>query len=358
MKSVLTPIFTLLFTNFIFATIWTVDNDTLSPGYPAQFNSIQIAHDYASSGDTLLVYPGNYFNLTVNKKITIIGPGFNPQGYNTNTVNIAFLYLDSVSSTQNAGNSKFLSLRIGVIDNLGASQHQIDSVTFERCYFFLNLTSHVLGNNWRFINNIFYWNSVGGSLNCNYNNNILISNNLFCSPNGTYQIINSNKATVFFFNNLFTGHYDGIAQFQNVSNCLFQNNIFFGKSPYQATNSDFFNNIFYGNIFSNYINPSSTGIANIVADPQFMNLPVDNSMYQCSFSHDYRLNPSSPGINNGTNSTDIGLFGGLFPMPLVNNAISGMPPLIYIGSIQINGNNFVPLGNNSLNISVTGVKNN
>ncbi len=49
--------------------------------YPAQFTGLQAAHDAASDGDTIYVYPGNYFNgvvLQFTKRLVLIGPGLSP----------------------------------------------------------------------------------------------------------------------------------------------------------------------------------------------------------------------------------------------------------------------------------------
>ncbi|MEO7081695.1 MAG: hypothetical protein ABIY71_09215, partial [Flavobacteriales bacterium] len=61
------------------ATVYTVSNE---PGYPAQYNNLQAAHDAAAGGDTLYVTPSatNYGDLSVDRAITVIGGGYGTSG--------------------------------------------------------------------------------------------------------------------------------------------------------------------------------------------------------------------------------------------------------------------------------------
>jgi len=333
-KILLTTICLLVFYVFTYSQIRTVSNALNSPG---QYHSLQTAIDSANTGDTIYVHAGSYGGITVNKKLTFIGPGFNAQGQFTTSASISIIYLDRVVPTTTATGSKFIGLDIGYINTKPSEQFQIDSILINRCRFTSNAYTQVLGNNWTFINNLFQWqNAPSGSLFINNYNNILLENNIFTSAAGTIQIQNSNKSTVFFINNLFTGHYDLAAEFTLLSNANFSNNIFFGKSPASAVNCDFANNIIYGNLTFTQLQNGSNGIYNIFSDPQFNSVPIDNSMYQFSYSNDYRLKSTSPGKGAGTDATDIGIFGGQYPMPLNNNKITGEPPIpqIYYMFIQ------------------------
>lgn len=346
MKKILLPAILILL-NFTVAVsqVKTISNAWNSP---TLYTSLQTQIDSANIGDTIYVHPGYYGAITLNKRLIFIGAGYNPQGQFTGISYIPYITLDKYVPASSANGSKFIGLTIGYINKKSQDQFQIDSILIERCRINANTPSYVLGNYWIFRNNLFYWTAQGG-IDVGLYSYALFENNVFHSPNQTTQILNSNKNTVFFFNNLFTGHWESTTQFSAVSNARFENNIFFGKSPYQATNSDFTKNIFYGNNI-NYINPNSTGVNNITSDPQFMSTPIDNTMYYFTFSIDYRLKSSSPGKNAGTDGTDIGIFGGQNPMPLNVITITGEPaiPQVYYMLLQ----NAVIDPNTPLNVTI------
>lgn len=345
MKKVLISLFFVLcFGGVSIAQVLTVSNTTNSPG---QFTNLQDAIDAANSGDTIYVHgsPTNYGTVTVNKRLTIIGPGFNAQGQFTTPATIITIFLDAIVPSSSATGSKFIGLNIGRLLEKSSEQFQIDSIIIERCRFFTNnAQNYVLGNNWVIRNNLFEWTSThsGHSLNLNFYNNIVIANNIFNSPAGSYQIRNSNKNSVIITNNLFLGHYVSSLQFLNISNAVFANNIFFGKSPFGASTSVFENNLTWGEPY-NSILPygDNTGINNFVfVNPEFEDVPAPTSAekYLFSYDNDYRLKPTSPGKNAGTDGTDIGIFGGPYPMPLNNGIITGEPyiPQIYYMHLQNN----------------------
>ena len=315
--------------------IRTVSSAANSPG---RYVTLQAAIDSANVGDTIYVHGGGYNTMTVNKRLTFIGPGFNPQGQFTAQATINYIYLDNIVPSTSANGSKFIGLNIGYIAIKPIEQFKIDSILIERCRFYTLIATNVLGDSWTFRNNLFQWGNyyTGGSLSINFRKNIIIENNIFASVNGSTQIQNSNDNTVFFFNNLFTGHFDNATEFLSVSNARFENNIFYGKSPSTAASSNFANNIFFGNLVSNSLANLSDGLNNITLDPQFTTVPIDNSKYYFSYSNNYKLLPTSPGHNAGTDGTDIGIFGGQYPMPLNNLIITGEPPIpqIYYMFIQ------------------------
>ncbi|MDD3878236.1 MAG: right-handed parallel beta-helix repeat-containing protein [Bacteroidales bacterium] len=324
--------------NLSYSQVITVSNATNTPG---QFSNLQTAIDSASPGDTIYVHGANYTTITVNKTLTFIGPGNNIQGQFTTMAWLPLIYLDNVVPTTTASGSKFIGLHIGYIAKKSSEQFQIDNITIERCRISTSLSSHVLGDNWIIRNNLFYWSGTGGSLELNNYNNILIANNIFHAPAGTFQIKLSNKSSVLITNNLFTGHYENSSQFQNISNATFSNNIFFGKSPQGVTSSIFEKNITYGNLSSNALPyGNNVGINNLVnMDPLFTLVAIDNLKYLFDYAFNYQLMATSPGKNAGTDGTDIGIFGGPFPMPLFNNlTLDGAPklPQIYYMHIQNN----------------------
>ncbi len=77
------------------ATQRTVNNNNPSPG---TYSTIQAAVTAASNGDTLLIAgsPTNYGTVTLNKKLTLIGPGYNPQKQNPQVSFLGTLDINSV----------------------------------------------------------------------------------------------------------------------------------------------------------------------------------------------------------------------------------------------------------------------
>ncbi|MDD3876957.1 MAG: hypothetical protein PHT69_10070 [Bacteroidales bacterium] len=333
-------VLTLLFQSYLvsYTQVITVSNQ---PNTPGEYSSIQDAINAANPGDTLLIHGANYSAITVNKPLTLIGPGDCIQGQFPIKAWIPSITLDSTGPTSTASGSKFISLNIGYISKKPIDQYQINNIVVERCHISTSLSSHVLGDNWIIRNNVFYWNSTGGTLDINNNNNLLVSNIVFHAPPTAYQISNSDKSSVVIANNIFTGHYDYSNQFKIISNAYFSGNIFFGKSPQGATNSIFENNITYGNLASNILPyGTNTGINNWVnTDPLFVNVPNDNSKYEFSCYKDYNLQPGSPGYNILTNEQLVGIFGGAFPMPAFDTyIIAGHPPLPQVYFLQLLSN--------------------
>ena len=60
------------------STVWTVDNNSNSP---AQYSDLQLAVDNAAIGDTILVAGSttSYGDITLDRKLTIIGAGYHNQ---------------------------------------------------------------------------------------------------------------------------------------------------------------------------------------------------------------------------------------------------------------------------------------
>ena len=56
-----------------YATVWRVSKDaTFLPDY----SEVQAAADGAEAGDSIYIYPGNYGNVIVKKKLAIFGVGY------------------------------------------------------------------------------------------------------------------------------------------------------------------------------------------------------------------------------------------------------------------------------------------
>ena len=78
------------------ATIYTVDNN-LNSG--AMFTDLQAAVDSADNGDTILVSGSgtHYGDITINKKLILIGAGYNPNNQTGLWSRMTVLRLDSLN---------------------------------------------------------------------------------------------------------------------------------------------------------------------------------------------------------------------------------------------------------------------
>ena len=287
------------------ATVWTVSNNPNSPG---QYTDIQSAVDAASAGDTIYVSGSetNYGNFTIdNKELHIIGAGYKPNnltGYATHFYSVYFKTSGNIfSSSGTTITGCYIDSRI---DISGTSDQTIENITISRCFF----GSYLIVNSYS-TNILIYNNIIGWFQSANQNvGNLEIYNNIIIG----YQVI-QHQTNVITKNNLFIKSSGSIEP--NGVNTIFENNIFYGYSPYQSSfsNCTFNNNISYNTVDDNFnTSGSNSGSGNIVGqDPQFK---VDNN-FTFDYEDDYNLEPTSPGKAAGTDGADIGLYGGTYPWP-------------------------------------------
>src|SRR5690348_3604854 len=98
---VLTSILALSLALNSFATVITVDNNANSPG---QYSGLQTAINSAAPGDTLYVSGSvtSYGNVTINRRLTVIGTGYNPLKQMPLVSTVGTITLDSVLSVSGA----------------------------------------------------------------------------------------------------------------------------------------------------------------------------------------------------------------------------------------------------------------
>jgi hypothetical protein len=119
-----------------------------------------------------------------------------------------------------------------------------------------------------------------------FNNNALISNNIFLQASGD--------------------------AFQNMYSCVFQNNIILHNGSYflyGSSSNTFLNNLFVKNI--TFTAPNS-GSGNIIEQP-LASIFVNYAGGGFSYDHDFHLQETSPGNDAGTDGFDIGIYGTAFP---------------------------------------------
>lgn len=285
------------------AAVHTVSN---TPGSPAQYNSLQAAHDAASPGDTLMIQVSAdvYGQLNMDRQLTLIGGGHTNPGTETNISGI-YLYPGS-------DGSKFIGLYVanqlylnygGPASNMLVERCQVGTIYFggdgliiKHSYFgncYLGGGTNVLITN----------NFINGGVSSSTYPSVLISNNVFANNNSSYGLSSMQFAVI--SNNIFYGLAPSIDG-AGVENCAFNNNISYGTVDDNLPPTG-----------------SNVGTGNLEGvDPQFVNVAdflVDNVAY------DYHLQAGSSGVNAGTDGTDIGLYGGGDPLLVPYDGVPRIP---------------------------------
>jgi hypothetical protein len=250
MKKVIFLLLILTMSAYAFATVRTVSN---IPATLGQFNTIQAAIDASADSDTVYVYgsPNVYaaFNI-VDKKITVIGPGWSPDKNLplqavVNGANLrnspaggspdgselhGIIFTGQVNLSQNAVSGDFGVNNLRIIRcqfNVNVEIPLASSgFLFEGCIFFYYVNfSGATYQNFLFQNNMFYFqssfviNSLTNSVNVRFDHNLFTSNNN--SGGGTYSIFANNCRFITLTNNIFNQTNAG----NNLSFSTFNNNI-------------------------------------------------------------------------------------------------------------------------------------
>lgn len=318
----------LIFSHFLVGKVITVNN---SDTKIAQYSDLQTAIDNSGLDDTIYVHPSpNPYNgaangqgVNINRRLTLIGGGYGPTetqyGWTTNIPN---LNLDSVPSDPISGNkfpisgTKIIGCNISAYFDLYIADYKTD-ITLERCMI-ANLL--IRGLRYKITNCLIGAMSVGNF------GSIVVSNNFIGSIN------TSNKSTVIFTNNIFYPS-NGNNVLSSVSYANFSNNIFYSSNPAPSEYSTFNNNFVVHTVVLPVIpNGNNTGAGNFSnINPQFKagNLPANITIGDLP-KYDWSLatSPSpSKGIKGGTDGTDIGIYGGAYPMPNLTGA-STLPQIV------------------------------
>ena len=102
------------------AVVHTVNSDI---GMAADFTNLQAAADAATDGDTLYVQPAlnPYGNLSINKQLTVIGGGHNPEysPYVSQIGSVTFTYNSSNSVLKGINMNQFFFTGSQLVSNNG-----------------------------------------------------------------------------------------------------------------------------------------------------------------------------------------------------------------------------------------------
>jgi len=339
-----------------FATIITVDNN---PNGVGQYTDLQEAIDAAEAGDTIYVSGSetSYGNVDISIKLTLIGAGFDPnnQFHKTSIINtIYFKEIVTGLDTINPSGSTFHGLNINLIsayanstvNNIIISRNEISIVGN-------NGSANASINNWIIINNIIRNAVITDHPTTNSTaSNIIIANNIFT----TGRIIWAEGSSILVTNNLFIRREfitSSSVVLQHCDEIIISNNIFYGQSV-GLDNADcnsciFSNNISFNSEGTDFNYGTNSGNNNFEnTDPEFSD---DNGDLIFDRAENYALTDESPGKGAGTDGTDIGIYGGIYPFPpggdspYLNSPFPSIPQLL-----EMNINNSAVIQDGTLNV--------
>ncbi len=306
MKTLKITIFCTLISFLSFSqTVHTVDNRDQSG---AQYTDLQTAINAASAGDIIQLHPSpnTYGSITIDKMLTIIGLGHNPANSNGEVATILNITFINNSASSEIKGLTFNSINCGLSttspnqDNMhiinnrinasitGASTDNLSDAWIIEGNYFTNTSTNVNSqsgtNDWQVKNNF-----VRGII-VNLNNTSIVTNNIFLS----------------------TASSDTF--FSNCPSPMVNNNIFLATGTLTEiglSNSSitFVSNITYS-YFGATIDPLSGSNNLDNTDPMFENVPFGS--VTDFYNNNFNLTSVSPGVNAGSDGTDIGLFGNNF----------------------------------------------
>lgn len=334
-------------TIYSFATIRTVSND---PQNPAQFTKIQDAVNAALAGDTIYVNASVTIyseNVSITKRLVLIGGGYkssNQLNYKTIVNRLALPYFGG-------GNDPSGSVICGFDVPGGISSFSAGSSPINNVRVFRNQTAGVqpYGSNWEVYNNI-----ITGTCDLSYSvANIFIRNNIF---SGTFITGTSfSPPSILIDHNVFLR--TGSQALNNVQFATITNNIFAFSSPSGSVidigtkNNNFNNNLCTNTTvsavapFNSFASNTNTEAGNFVGiNPLFVNV-TDFGLYDGNSN--YRLQSTSPVKGAGTDNTDLGIYGGIYPFPSGGTPSSGfdtsaLPPIPQVIGVNIQNGTLAP----------------
>jgi len=276
-----------------------------NPDIDADYTNLQDANNNASNGDTIYVESSTtvYSSVNINKRVTIIGPGFFLEENPNTQANKFEAILTSISFEAGSDGSVIIGCELSSNVTINA-----DNITVKKCKpYTINIASpienililqnyisgHISGNG-TITNSIISNNIVRYRIKLNPGGPVQISNNVIIGSSSTYDAINSYNSTI-------------------------QNNIIVYESGLIQTNTG---NSINNNILAIDGTNANGNQYNIVMSQVFED--YDGSL---EFSTDgkWQLKAGSPAIEAGIDNVDCGAFGGVIPYVL-----SGLPDLPHI----------------------------
>lgn len=284
-------------------------------GNPSFFTIMDSAIAHASPGDTIFL-PGGSFPTTnplvIDKELHIVGVGHDPDS--TSVTNYTSFSYD-LTIVSGADNGSLTGVKLGSF-NFGtdSSNQTVQNYTIRHC-----MISNTISFGWfnatkNRSSDILVRNCVVGGISGGYSSGNAFLNNII---EGT---VSRFGATNVFFNNVFlrdSGVPPNTRPLSDIFNCEFANNIF--RSSIAIKNTPVTHCVYNNNllVISNQstlfsVNSSSLGLNNIFGVSQ-SSIFVNQSGMAFNYDHDYDLQTASLGKNAGTDGSDVGIYGGIYP---------------------------------------------
>jgi hypothetical protein len=339
------------------AAVRTVSNWT---NIPAQFTAVQPAIDASAAGDTVYVHgsPNVYGDFVINKRLTILGPGYYPQFQNQNRATVATIFIYStVAGTVN--NVNIIGFHVTSQIYPGYNNNFAQGVPMEGLRVnrsFVSGLSCPLANTSSSL--IVEQCVFTSTLNTDNFSSVLVNNTIF--SNSRIGSSNQTDANTVVTNCLFYGSNSGP---NNITNTIFSNNIFYRCTSFGSQTGCTYNRNITFATDNNALSFAGATTTNTIVntDPLFIT-PYPTASYGNGapsqpnpFFNDGNLllQASSPALNQGTDNTDIGPTGGSANFNYRTQSMSAIPQMV---SLIIN-NSTLPQ-NGTLNVQFSGQRQN
>jgi hypothetical protein len=350
MKKITTITLGLLISLSSFATVRTVNNYIANA---AQYSSLPSAITASAYNDTIYIHgsPISYGAITINKKLCLIGAGYNLNNTtnNYNTI-IDAITIDTFNFSTIVSITGLTLQGINFGGLYAANIDRANNVIIDRCYF---SSIYAFGNNW-LIKNCYVVGFISISSICS---NIRIFNNLLNSS----AYISSGASLVDYPQGvIISNNIIKPTNLSNIYNALITNNIILDNI---LTNVGCSGNVYNKNLTytgtSTLVNlppANNTGSGNINnTNPAFINVPSNAFSFSLLIrDYDFSFASTSPCYNAGTDGTNLGISGGVYGIN--GNTLDGRTRLPLMQELNIN-NSVINQGQ-QLNIQFKARKNN
>lgn len=269
------------------------------------FTYLDSAVSAANAGDTIYV-PGYTYNigtLVIDKQLHLYGVGHHPDS--TRLTGQTYL-VGNITITTGADGGSLRGIRVSGDLEFGntTSNDNISSYTVQRCYVDdVRMGFYSASNS---TNNLFLENIIN-TIDGHNTQGSLFANNLISR---VYNFSTGNT----FRNNLFFTNAGSNLGIQNMNGCLFENNIFWHATGAYDSSDNVNNCVFNNNLAAGTFGGGSTNVlsGNFASQGQSS---IFSSAIGSTFSYstDYQLSGTSIGKNGGSDGSDVGIYGGVFP---------------------------------------------
>lgn len=283
-----------------------------SNGNTTIFSNFDAALTASVDGD-IIYLPGGSFTpsgglINISKRLHIVGAGHYPDSTSATGQTIINGGIRILSGADN-GTLEGIYIQGDVAFGIAAENQVIDGYSIKRC--FVNNTvelGHIFYTDNSATQNLFFYENIFNSpINFCFIKNSVFSKNIF------RQNLYNLNGQVTFRNNIMLSGVDISVPFSNIQACHFYDNIII--TTMGLSSPPFSSNVFYNNLFStNIVFPIGTnqGYNNIINQP-IDDIFISHTGSTFNYNNNYNLKPTSPGKNMGSDGTDIGIYGTLFP---------------------------------------------